>query len=198
MQVTTYIEQHFRDSIQTKVDAAEILIPTIAKAGEMMAQAIKNGHKILSCGNGGSACDAQHFSGELLNRLEMERPSLPAIALTTDTATITAISNDYSYAEIFSKQLGALGQPKDVLFAITTSGNSENILKAIEIAHKKDIEIIALTGKDGGKLAHMLSERDIEIRVPATRTVRIQETHILIIHCLCDFIDQYLFNQGEK
>ena len=198
MQVTTYIEQHFRDSIQTKADAAEILIPAIAKAGEMMATAIKNGHKILSCGNGGSASDAQHFSGELLNRLEMERPSLPGIALTTDTAAITAIGNDYSYAEIFSKQLHALGQPKDVLLAITTSGNSENILKAVDVAHKKNISVVALTGKDGGKLANLLSKDDIEIRVPATRTVRIQETHFLIIHCLCDLIDQYLFNQGEK
>lgn len=195
MDITQYIKQHFQDSIETKADAAEILLPYIAHAGETMAACIKDGHKILSCGNGGSACDAQHFSAELLNRFERERPNLPAISLTCDTATITAIGNDYNYNDIFSKQIYALGQTDDILLAITTSGHSKNILNAISAAHEKQMQVIALTGKDGGPAAGLLKEKDIEIRVPSKRTPRIQETHILIIHCVCDLIDQILFGQ---
>ena len=150
-----------------------------------------------SCGNGGSASDAQHFSAELLNRFEKERPGLPAIALTTDSSTLTAIANDYAHNEIFSTQIRALGQANDVLFAISTSGNSGNVIEAINAAHDRDIIVVALTGKDGGKMAGLLRENDIEIRVPADRTARIQEVHLVVIHCLCDFIDTQLFGGGD-
>lgn len=158
-----------------------------------MAQVLLAGGKILSCGNGGSAGDAQHFSSEMLNRFERERPGLPAVALSTDTSTITSIANDYEYAEIFAKQVRALGQQGDLLLAISTSGNSENVLRAIVTAHEKGMAVVALTGRDGGKLAAMLGEKDRELRVPAESTARIQEVHLLIIHCLCDFIDTRLF-----
>lgn len=194
MTTLTRIQQHFQNSIQTKQDALAILPPTIFKAGEKMAQSLNHGHKILSCGNGGSAADAQHFSAELLNRFEKERPPLAAIALTTDTSTLTSIANDYRYEEIFSKQIKALGQEGDILLAISTSGNAKNVVHAIKIAHEKKLNVIALTGKDGGEIAKTLSSQDIEIRVPSTHTARIQETHLLIIHCLCDFIDQSLFH----
>jgi D-sedoheptulose 7-phosphate isomerase len=150
----------------------------------------------MSCGNGGSAGDAQHFSSELLNRFERERPALPAIALTADGLTLTAIANDYDYEQVFAKQLRALAKPGDALLAISTSGNSANIIRAIQVAHELDVSVIMLSGKDGGKIAPLLHNNDIEIRVPATSTARIQETHLLVIHCLCDFIDQQLF--GEK
>jgi D-sedoheptulose 7-phosphate isomerase len=153
--------------------------------------------KILSCGNGGSAGDAQHFSAELLNRFEKERPGLPAIAISTDTSTITAIANDYSYEEIFSKQVLALGMANDTLLAISTSGNSTNIVQAIGAAHEREMSVIALTGNDGGKIASELRKNDIEIRVPSDRTARIQEVHLVIIHCLCDLIDNKLFG-GEN
>ncbi len=146
----------------------------------------------MSCGNGGSAADAQHFSGEMLGRFEMERPGLPAVALTTDTSTLTAIANDYQYAGIFSRQVRALGQAGDVLLAISTSGNSENVLRAVNTAHERDIRVVALTGGNGGTIAQALDPEDIEIRVPAQRTARIQEVHILIIHSLCDLVDAEL------
>lgn len=188
------IKQHFTDSIQTKQQAMEILAPKIEKAGALMALALVDGHKILSCGNGGSAADAQHFSAELLNRFEMERPSLPAIALTTDTSTLTSIANDYHYDEVFSKQIKALGQTNDILLAISTSGDSKNVIQAIHAAHDRGLRVVALTGKNGGEIANILvKDEDIELRVPATVTARIQETHLLIIHCLCDFIDRRLF-----
>lgn len=193
MDLTKLIKQHFSDSIQTKIKAADSLPPIIAKAATLMARCLLDGHKILTCGNGGSAADAQHFSGELLNRLEKERPSLPAIALTTDTATLTAIGNDYNFNDIFAKQVQALGMAGDILLAITTSGNSGNVLKAIETAHTRQMQVIALTGKNGGQIPQLLNKDDIEIRVPEERTLRIQETHGLIIHCLCDAIDQQLF-----
>jgi DnaA initiator-associating protein len=164
----------------------------------IMVQALLNGNKILSCGNGGSAGDAQHFSAELLNRYETERPSLPAIALTTDSSTITSIANDYHYDETFSKQVRALGNQGDVLLAISTSGNSRNVIKAIEAAVARDMPIIALTGKDGGDIAGLLGENDVEIRVPSARTARIQEVHLVVIHCLCDIIDTTLFPQDEQ
>lgn len=185
--------QHFNHSISTKTQARDEIAASIVTAGELMVSCLLNNGKILSCGNGGSAGDAQHFSSELLNRFERERPSLPAIALTTDTSTLTAIANDYTYNEIFSKQVRALGQPGDVLLAISTSGNSSNIIQAIQAAHDRQMYIVALTGHSGGDMATLLIHTDVEIRVPSTSTARIQEVHLLAIHCLCDFIDQQLF-----
>lgn len=192
------IKSNFTESIQTKIAASEALAGPIEQASLIMVQALLGGHKILSCGNGGSAGDAQHFSAELLNRYETERPSLPAIALTTDSSTITSIANDYHYDEVFSKQVRALGNAGDVLLAISTSGNSRNVIKAIEAAVARDMPIIALTGKDGGDIAGLLGENDVEIRVPSSRTARIQEVHLVVIHCLCDIIDSTLFPQNEE
>lgn len=190
------INNNFTESIQTKIAASEALVGSIEKAGMIMVQSLLNGNKILSCGNGGSAGDAQHFSAELLNRFETERPSLPAIALTTDSSTITSIANDYCYEEVFSKQIRALGAQGDVLLAISTSGNSANVVKAIEAAVARDMPIVALTGSDGGDIAGLLGENDVEIRVPSQRTSRIQEVHLVVIHCLCEIIDTTLFPQG--
>ncbi len=190
------IRQHFLDSIETKQRSVDELAPEIARAGHLMSMALLDGHKILSCGNGGSAADAQHFSAELLNRFEIERPSLPAIALTTDTSTLTSIANDYHYDEIFSKQIKALGKANDVLLAISTSGDSKNVIQAIHAAHDRGLRVVALTGKQGGEMAKILTvNEDVELRVPATVTARIQETHLLIIHCLCDYIDRCLFSR---
>ena len=158
-----------------------------------MAECVRDGQKILSCGNGGSAGDAQHFSSELLNRFEMERPPLPAMALTTDSSTLTAIANDYSYDDIFAKQIKALGETGDALLAISTSGNSANVVRAIDAAQDRGMTVIALTGQDGGEMAPALIDTDIEVRVPSDRTARIQEVHLLVIHCLCDVIDRSLF-----
>lgn len=191
------IKSNFTESIQTKIAASEALAAPIEQAGMVMVQALLNGKKILSCGNGGSAGDAQHFSSELLNRYETERPSLPAIALTTDSSTITSIANDYHYDEVFSKQIRALGNNGDVLLAISTSGNSKNVIRAIEAAVARDMPIIALTGRDGGDIAGLLGDNDVEIRVPSARTARIQEVHLLVIHCLCEIIDTTLFPQSE-
>ena len=163
-----------------------------------MVNCLLNNGKILSCGNGGSAGDAQHFSAELLNRFEKERPGLPAVALTTDSSTITAIANDYSYEEIFSKQVSALGQPGDVLLAISTSGNSANVAAAMKAAQEREMLLVVLSGNDGGEMAGLLSEQDTEIRVPSSRTARIQEVHLVVIHCLCDFIDTQLFGGDES
>lgn len=187
------IKENFKESIQTKIAASETLPEVIFSAGQILVQALMNGKKILTCGNGGSAGDAQHFSSELLNRYERDRPSLPAIALTTDSSTITSIANDYSYDEVFSKQVRALGQSGDILLAISTSGNSRNVIKAMEAAVSRDMAIIALTGKDGGEMAGLLGSNDIEIRVPSNRTARIQEVHLLVIHNLCEVIDDSLF-----
>lgn len=195
MEIIDLVKSHFGESLQTKAKANEVLPEQIAKAGREMAACLLAEHKILCCGNGGSACDAQHFSGELLNRLEEERRPLPAIALTADTSAITAIANDYSYDDVFAKQVQALGQERDILLVITTSGNSANILRAVEIAHEAKMVVVALTGKDGGKLAPLLQGNDVEIRVPATRTMRIQEVHNLVIHCLCDLIDRQIFGE---
>lgn len=192
------IRSNFTESIHTKINSADTIINIIAEASEEMVQALLEGHKILSCGNGGSACDAMHFSSEMLNRFKHERPSLPAIALTADTPTITSIANDYHFSDIFAKQIRALGQPGDLLLAISTSGNSANIISAIKAAHDKDMGVIAMTGYDGGKIPDHLQERDIEIRVPAHDTARIQETHLLIIHCMCDIVDFRLFGHGDN
>ncbi|MDQ2994909.1 MAG: phosphoheptose isomerase [Pseudomonadota bacterium] len=186
------------DSADIKRLSSERLAPAIAAAGQIMVQCFLTKNKILSCGNGGSAGDAQHFSSEMLNRYERERPGLPAIALSTDTSTLTSIANDYAYTEVFSKQIRALGHANDVLLAISTSGQSENILHAIAAAHEQNMTVVALTGRDGGKIAAQLRPHDIEIRVPAERTARIQEVHLLVIHCLCDMIDQSLFGPEEK
>jgi phosphoheptose isomerase len=191
------IKKNFQDSISTKNLSAELLPDTIANAGELIVQSLLENHKILSCGNGGSAADAQHFASEMVNRFEAERPGLPALALTTDTSTLTSIANDHHYEEIFSKQVKALGQQGDILLAISTSGNSKNIINAIHAAHARNLHVIALTGCDGGQVGSLLTSNDIEIRVPAYSTARIQETHLLIIHCLCDMIERTLFSNEE-
>lgn len=187
------IHQHFTDSAETKLAARDALADPIAAAAEVMFNALSNGNKILACGNGGSAADCQHFAAELVGRFERERPELPAIALTTDSSILTAVGNDYNFDVIFSKQVRALGQPGDVLLAITTSGNSGNVLRAIEAAHEREMHVIALTGKGGGKTNDALGELDVHICVPSDRTARIQEVHLLTIHCLCDLVDAMLF-----
>ncbi|MBV9576097.1 MAG: phosphoheptose isomerase [Gammaproteobacteria bacterium] len=191
------IKINFSDSIQTKINSADSIINIIAEASEEIVQALLEGHKILSCGNGGSACEALHFSSEMLNRFKQERPGLPAIALSSDISTLTAIANDYHFSDVFAKQIRAIGQAGDLLLAISTSGNSVNIVNAIKAAHDKNMGVIALTGYDGGKIVDHLHEKDIEIRVPAHDTARIQETHLLIIHCICDIVDFRLFGHGE-
>ncbi len=192
MDPLTRVRDHFAESIATKQTAADALAESIAAGGRVMSDALLADGKILSCGNGGSTADAQHFSSELLNRFEMERPGLPAMALTTDASTVTSISNDYSYEEIFAKQVRALGKPQDVLLGISTSGESENVIRAINAAHERGMRVVALSGRDGGRMADLFEEGDVEIRVPATRTARIQEVHLLVIHCLCDLIDTTL------
>ena len=190
------VRQHFADSIETKRKASE-LAPLVSRGAALITKSLLNNGKVLSCGNGGSASDAQHFSAEMLNRFEMERPGLPAVALTTDSSTLTSIANDYSYEEIFSKQVRALGQPGDVLLAISTSGNSENVVRACVAAHERDMHIVAFTGRDGGEIAGVLGEKDVELRVPAENTARIQEVHLVFIHCLCDLIDRELLGVDE-
>ena len=197
MDIELRIRNHFLDSIETKRNALEELIIPIKHAANCISDSLLNEGKILSCGNGGSAGDAQHFSAELLNRFEIERPGLPAVALTTDSSTLTAIANDYEYDQIFSKQILALGTNRDVLLAISTSGNSPNIVKAVQAAHERNMQVLSLTGNKGGKLAKLLKGDDIEIRVPSDRTARIQEIHLLVIHCLCDIIDAILFGGVE-
>ncbi len=193
MSLQDRIINHFSDSIQTKQDTLSSSCELIAFASQKIVESLVNDKKILSCGNGGSAGDAQHFSSEMLNRFERERPALPAIALTTDTSTLTSIANDYHFDEVFAKQIRALGQTGDILLVYSTSGNSGNIVSAVKTAHDKEMNVIALTGKDGGTLASILNEQDIEIRVSSDSTARIQEVHLLITHCLCDLIDHQLF-----
>lgn len=190
------IRHHFQASAELKLRAMETLAPVIAEAALLISHQLLAERKVLSCGNGGSAGDAQHFSSEMLNRFERERPGLPAMALTTDTSTLTSIANDYSYQEVFSKQVRALGQPGDMLLAISTSGNSANVVQAIDAAHERSMHVIALTGKDGGMMAQRMRDGDVEIRVPSDSTARTQEVHLLVIHCLCDLIDGQLFG-GE-
>ncbi len=192
------IQQQFFDSADLKYAAAEILSRPIADAVSAVVGCITAGGKVLACGNGGSASDAQHFAAEFIGRFERERPGLAAIALTTDSSILTAIGNDYNFSEIFSKQVQALGQPGDVLIAITTSGNSANVLAAAEAAHAKDMTVIALTGHNGGKLSELLTETDVHICVPHERTARIQEVHILALHCLCDAVDLQLLGEQEN
>lgn len=193
MNISENIKKLFTHSIHTKQAAIEVLADPIARAIEMMVHSLKSNGKILSCGNGGSAADAQHFSAELLCRFERERPSLAAMALTTDTSTLTAVANDYHYNEIFAKQIQALGQQGDILLAISTSGQSANVMRGIEVAQEKSLHTVALTGRDGGGIARLIKEDDVEIRVPSTSTARIQEVHLLVLHCLCHQIDECLY-----
>ena len=197
MDTTQRVKNNFLESIQIKTESLDKLAPIIAKAARAMANSLLNNQKILACGNGGSAADAQHFSAEMLNRFEMERPGLPAIAITTDSSTLTSIANDYQYADIYSKQIRALGQKDDVLLAISTSGKSHNVIHAIDAAHDINMLVIALTGKDGGEIRSMLNNNDFEICVPTKSTARIQEVHIMIIHSLCDLIDLQLLGQDN-
>ena len=187
------IAAHFEESARLKLAAAASLAEPIARASGMLAQCLKAGGKALACGNGGSAADAQHFAAELVNRFERERPPLAALALTTDTSTLTSIANDYAYQQVFSKQLRALGRRGDVLLAISTSGNSASVLEAVQAAHEIGVQVVALTGAGGGKLASALASSDVSICVPHKVTARIQEVHLLVLHCLCDAIDHNLF-----
>jgi D-sedoheptulose 7-phosphate isomerase len=190
---TQRILAHFHESAELKIQSAAALSQPIAAAIDLMFGALSNGNKILACGNGGSAADCQHFAAELVGRFERERFPLPALALTTDTSIMTAVGNDYSYKEIFSKQVQAFGQAGDVLLAISTSGNSANVVAAVEAALEREMRIVLLTGKDGGELARLLTDADVNICVPHTRTARIQEVHLVTIHCICDGIDVALF-----
>jgi len=193
MNETDAIKAIFQDSIATKQAALDAMPEALSRAVTTLVTALKNGNKVLSCGNGGSAADAQHFSSELLNRFHHDRPSLPAIALTTDASTVTSIANDYAFDQIFSRQISSLGQAGDILLAISTSGNSANIVQAINTAHERGMQVIAMTGNQGGKMAAMLGEGDVELRVPSTVTARIQEVHLLILHVLCSRSDAILF-----
>jgi D-sedoheptulose 7-phosphate isomerase len=190
------VRAHFADSAKLKSEAATVLGEPIAQAGLMLAQALKAGGKALACGNGGSAADAQHFAAELVNRFEAERPPLAAVALTTDSSNLTSIANDYAWEQVFAKQLRAIGRRGDVLLAISTSGNSSNVIEALRAAHEIGARVIALSGRGGGKMAPMLNRDDVHICVPHQNTARIQEVHLLVLHCLCDAIDHQLF--GEK
>ena len=192
MKKESRIEELFQASIDTKKTTLHAVKKNIVDASELLYKTFQNQHKVLTCGNGGSAADAQHLSSELLNRFERERQGLAAIALTTDSSTITSIANDYDYDNIFSRQVQALGNENDVLVVISTSGNSGNILAAVRAAHDRNLQVIALTGCNGGKLADLLKSNDIEIRVASHSTARIQEVHLLILHCLCTLIDQQL------
>ena len=197
MDLISRISQHFTDSAQTKIDAIEMLAAPLAGATELMVATLVNNGKILACGNGGSAADAQHFAAELVGRFEMERQGLAAIALSTDTSIMTAVANDYGYEAVFEKQVRALGQPGDVLLAISTSGNSPSIVAAVRAAHDNDLHVVTLTGKGGGEIGQMLRDSDVHLCVPADRTARIQEVHLLAIHCLCDGIDCLLLGVEE-
>ncbi len=193
--IESRITRHFQDSITTKQRVAAELTPLIAAAARAMVGCLKKGGKILSCGNGGSAGDAQHFAAELVGRFERERAELAAIALTTDSSILTAVANDYSFEEIFSKQVRALGKSGDILFAISTSGNSKNVVAAIEAAHLKGLHIIGMTGRNGGKIASLMKAGDVLLNVDAQVTARVQEVHLLMLHCLCDSIDNLMFGE---
>lgn len=195
---TQRILAHFSESAELKMQSAAALAQPISQAIELMFAALSNGNKILACGNGGSAADCQHFAAELVGRFERERFPLPAMSLTTDTSIITAVSNDYSYRDIFAKQVQAFGKDGDILLAISTSGNSANVIAAVEAALEREMRIVALTGKDGGALAKMLTDADVHINVPHSRTARIQEVHLVTIHCICDGIDVALFGGEEE
>jgi D-sedoheptulose 7-phosphate isomerase len=196
MDHASHLKQHFLEGIELRKQMAETMPAEIARAGEALAQALKNGRKVLSCGNGGSAADSQHFAAEMVGRFERERPGLPGIALTTDTSALTAIANDYDFDRVFSRQVEALGQAGDFLLAISTSGNSNNVIEAIKAAQAKDLVVIALTGRDGGAMGKMLRPRDFHLNAAHARTMRVQEIHLLAIHCLCEVVDNVIY--GEK
>ncbi len=187
------ILDHFNESAELKIQAAAQLAHPIADAVDLMFGALSNGNRILACGNGGSAADCQHFAAELVGRFERERLPLPALSLATDSSILTAVGNDYGFNDIFAKQVQAFGQAGDVLLAISTSGNSGNVIAAIDAALERDMRVVALTGKDGGQIGRMLTDADVHICVPHERTARIQEVHLLVVHCLCDGIDVALF-----
>lgn len=187
------VSAQFAESVQLKLEASRLLAAPIARAADLLARTLKAGGKVLACGNGGSAADAQHFAAELLNRFEIERAPLAAIALTTDSSTLTSIANDYAYEQVFSKQVRGLGRRGDALLAISTSGNSRNVIEAMQAAHELGVHVVALTGAGGGKMAALISPEDVQICVPHKRTARIQEVHLLVLHCLCDGIDFQLF-----
>jgi phosphoheptose isomerase len=192
------IKNQFSESIQTNIMAADILLPVILAAGEKLTACLLNGYKVMSCGNGPSACDALRFTSNMLNRFKGERPSLPALALTADTAAITGIANDSAYQDIFAKQIRGLGHTGDLLLTLSCNGDSASILNAIKAAHDRNMDVIALTANDNSKIPDLLRETDIEIRAPSGDTARAQETHVLIIHCLCDMVDYQLFGHGEN
>jgi D-sedoheptulose 7-phosphate isomerase len=196
MDLTAHLRKHFDEGVELRRRMAETLPGEIARAGEALAAALKAGRKVLACGNGGSAADSQHFAAELVGRFERERPGLPAVALTVDTSALTAIANDYDWERVFAKQVEALGAAGDFLLAISTSGNSKNVLAAIRAAHAKGLEVIALTGRDGGEMARMLAAGDFHLNVAHPRTMRVQEVHLLVIHCLCEVVDNVIF--GER
>jgi D-sedoheptulose 7-phosphate isomerase len=192
------VAAQFAESARLKLEAAQSLVGPLVRAGTLLAEALRQGGKVLACGNGGSAADAQHFAAELVNRFEMERPPLAGIALTTDTSTLTSIANDYAYLQVFSKQVRALGRRGDVLLAISTSGNSGHVVEAISAAHELGLRVIALTGNGGGKMAAMLGPDDVHVCVPHKTTARIQEVHLLALHCMCDGIDFQLFGTKAR
>ncbi|HEX4331155.1 MAG TPA: phosphoheptose isomerase [Usitatibacter sp.] len=190
------LKKHFDEGIELSRKMAQVMPERIAAAGEALAHALKAGKKVLACGNGGSAADSQHFAAEIVGRFERERPGLPALALTTDTSALTAIANDYGYDAVFSRQVESLGQAGDFLLAISTSGNSKNVIAAIRSAHARGMRVIALTGRDGGEMGRMLRDDDFHLNVEHPRTMRVQEVHLLAVHCLCEVVDNVIF--GEK
>jgi D-sedoheptulose 7-phosphate isomerase len=193
--ISARVAAHFAESANLKLSASQALAAPVARAGGLLAETLRSGGKILACGNGGSAADAQHFAAELVNRFETERPPLAAVALTTDSSTLTSIANDYTYQQVFSKQLRAIGRRGDALLAISTSGNSANVIEAMQAAHELGLRVVALTGNGGGKMAALLRPEDAHLCVPHRSTARIQEVHLLVLHCLCDAIDTLLFSR---
>jgi D-sedoheptulose 7-phosphate isomerase len=196
MDLTAHLRQHFEEGIELRRRMAETMPGDIARAGEAIAAAVKAGRKVLSCGNGGSAADSQHFAAEMVGRFERERPGMPAISLTVDTSALTAIANDYDFDRVFSKQVEALGNPGDVLLGISTSGNSKNVIEAIKAAQARGLTVIALTGRDGGAMGKLLRPRDFHLNVAHPRTMRVQEIHLLVVHCLCEVVDNVI--HGER
>lgn len=196
MDLIAHLKTHFEEGIELRRRMADTLPAELVKAGQAMAQALRSGRKILSCGNGGSAADSQHFAAEMVGRFERERPGMPAISLTVDTSALTAIANDYDYDHVFSKQVEALGQPGDVLLGISTSGNSRNVVEAMRSAQARGMAVVALTGRDGGAMARMLRPQDFHLNVAHPRTMRVQEVHLLCIHSLCEVIDNVI--HGER